>query len=485
MGFFAKILAGPAAFLLIYLLPLQELPYNGRVAFATFVWAVVWWMARPIPWGISSLLPIVVFPVLGVMSIRATTALYGQRLFFWILGITMLGYALQKHGVAKRVALRFLTLKGVANSTARLTFMYMLVAAIISMFIADVGVVGMMMPIGMSLFAYISGVTGLVREGEKKSRLASFLALGTLYGAVAGGVATIAGLPHNAVGVALAESLTGTYIGWFRWMKVGIPLFVILLVTFYGLLRYFFPPEISTIPGGKEFIEGELKKLGRMTIGEINVLVSFLCMVLLFTGPSVISLALGADHPTALYLRSAVPTWVVPPAVLFLLFLLPVNVQKGEGTLVWRDVAEHAPWNILFLCTGAVAMTDALNQFGFLEFTNGVIGSLGIGSVGLPFLAAGATVVGTNLFSGTAAATLFCSIFIPTALEAGFNPASMAILIPNCAVGILFPWAGASAGTAFASGFLDMKEMIKVGVVASLLIFVITTLIHLLFAPIL
>ena len=138
-------------------------------------------MERPIPWGISSLLPLVVFPVLGVMSIRATTALYGQRLFFWILGITMLGYALEKHGLAKRVALRFLILKGVANSTARLTFMYMLAAAIISMFIANVGVVGMMMPIGMSLFAYISEVTGLAREGEKKSRLASFLALGTLY----------------------------------------------------------------------------------------------------------------------------------------------------------------------------------------------------------------------------------------------------------------------------------------------------------------
>ena len=127
------------------------------VAFATFVWAVVWWMARPIPWGISSLLLLVVSPVLGVMSIRATTALYGQRLFFRILGITILGYALEKHGLAKRVALRFLTLKGVANSTARLTFMYMLVTAIISMFIADVGVVGMMMPIGMALFASIRG----------------------------------------------------------------------------------------------------------------------------------------------------------------------------------------------------------------------------------------------------------------------------------------------------------------------------------------
>jgi sodium-dependent dicarboxylate transporter 2/3/5 len=183
--------------------------------------------------------------------------------------------------------------------------------------------------------------------------------------------------------------------------------------------------------------------------------------------------------------RSAVPTWLVPPAVLFLLFLLPVNVQKGDGTLIWRDVVEHAPWNIIFLCTGAVAMTDALSQFGFLEFTDGVIGGLGIGITGLPFLAAGVTVVGTNLFSGTAASTLFCSIFIPTAAEIGFNPASMAILIPNAAVGILFPWAGASAGTAFASGYLDMKEMIKVGAVATILILVVVTVVHILFAPIL
>ena len=160
-----------------------------------------------------------------------------------------------------------------------------------------------------------------------------------------------------------------------------------------------------------------------------------------------------------------------------------VQIVLGKGQEVSAQYYQIGQLRIL--CTGAVAMTDALNQFGFLEFTNGVIGGLGIGSAGLPFLAAGATVVGTNLFSGTAATTLFCSIFIPAALEVGFNPASMAILIPNVAVGILFPWAGASAGTAFASGFLDMKEMIKVGAVASLLILVVTTLVHLLFAPIL
>jgi len=480
-----KILSGPLVFAVIYAAPLEGLTYNGQVALATFVWAVVWWMARPVPWAISSMLPLVIFPVFGVMTIRATTGLYGQRIFFWLLGISMLGYALEKHGVAKRVALVFLSLKGVANSTSTLTFMYMLVAAIMSWFIADAGVVAMMMPIGMSLYAYISKVGDINPAPGERSRLASFLALGTLYGAVAGGVGTIAGGPHNVIGVALADSLAGEYISWFRWMKVGVPLFVVLLVTFYLLLRFFFPPEISRIPGGTKFIKEEISKLGKMSRGEINVLISFFCMVFLFTFPSFVALAVGAEHPFALYLRGALATWVVPPIILFVLFLLPVNLGKGEGTLVWRDVKEHAPWNIILLITGAVGMADALTQFGVLEFMRDLVASLGIGPVGLPFLAAGSVVVGTNLFSGTAAATLFCSIFIPAAADVGLNPASMAILITNLAVGIMFPWAGASAGTAFASGYLDMKEMIKVGAVATLLLMILAPLVHLLIAPIL
>jgi di/tricarboxylate transporter len=128
-------------------------------------------------------------------------------------------------------------------------------------------------------------------------------------------------------------------------------------------------------------------------------------------------------------------------------------------------------------------MADALMKFGVLEYTQEILGGLGIGATGLPFLAAGSVVVGTNLFSGTAAATIFCSIYIPAAMELGFNPVSIGILVTNLAVGILFPWSGASAGTAFASGYLDMREMIKVGVVGTVFLMVIAVTIHFIFAP--
>ncbi len=479
-----KLLGGPVSFLVVYLVITDELSPEGRLVLATFAWCAVWWVTQPIPWAVTSLLPLAIFPLLGVMRAGETAALYGQNIFFWIFGTVMLGYAMEKHGLAKRFSLRLLSLRGVAKTTYRLTFMYMLVTALVSMFISDAAAVAMMIPIGMSIVAFLSRMKGEQGKGER-SALGAFFALGALCAAEAGGDGTISGLPHNALAVAMGTNLTGRTIGWFEWMMVGVPLFITMLVTYYLILRFFFPPEFSTIPGGKEFIERERAKLGKMSRGEVNVLITFVCMVTLFMLPPMLSLLLGEGHALSVYLRASLPIWVVPPIVLFLLFLLPVDVKKGEGTLVWRDAVEHAPWNIMLLCTGAVAMTSALARFGLMEFMQGSLQSLGLTSFTLPYVAAAVMGLSTNIISGLAATSLFSGIFIPMASDLGFNPASMTMLIPMNAVGIMVPWAGAAAGTAFATGHLELREMIKIGAVATVFNIVFTASIHLLFSPLL
>ncbi|MDA2935046.1 anion permease, partial [Acidobacteria bacterium AH-259-D05] len=124
--------------------------------------------------------------------------------------------------------------------TSRVVFMLMLATGILSMFVSDAAVAAMMIPIGMSLYGYVSKVTGGT-ESSSRSALASFLALGVVYASQAGGVGSIAGLPANAVVVGLVDSLTGRVIGWFEWMMVGVPLFLIEITCFYALLRYLFP----------------------------------------------------------------------------------------------------------------------------------------------------------------------------------------------------------------------------------------------------
>jgi di/tricarboxylate transporter len=112
-------------------------------------------------------------------------------------------------------------------------------------------------------------------------------------------------------------------------------------------------------------------------------------------------------------------------------------------------------------------MTDALVQFGFVDLMGGVVKGLGISVTALPYVAALFVAITTDLISGIAAATLYCSIFIPAAGELGFNPASMAMLIANVAIGLVFPWAGATEATTFTVGDITMGKMIRIGLVAT------------------
>ena len=137
----------------------------------------------------------------------------------------------------------------------------------------------------------------------------------------------------------------------------------------------------------------------------------------------------------------------------------------------------------MLLVLGAVAMTEALSKFGFVQFMGGLVGSLGLGKTALPFVASFLAAVSTNFISGTAATALYGSIFIPAAVNVGYNPASIAILIANVGLGIAVPWAGACSATAFSLGEIELGRMIKVGIVGTVLFAAVVATIHLLLSP--
>lgn len=487
-----KLLAGPVAFAVVLMLPLA-LSYQGRVTLATFACAIVWWITQPLPWAVAAMLPFLVFPAAGVMDIAATIRLYGQPIFFWIMGTVLMGYAIEKHGLAHRFALAFLALPGIGGKTHRLTFTYMLMVGIISMFVSDAATIAMTIPIGMSLVRHVRAMVGASlddarggplddargRPRGEKTNFAAFMTLGTFYAAIAGGTATVMGVPHNAIVVSLLERFTGRQLGFFEWMTIGVPVFLALLVTFYATLWALARPEFREVPSGEAFLRAERAKLGPMRSNERRVLFVFAMMVLLFTLPTLAGIALGEQHPAAAWITRALPFWVVPPAVMFLLFTVRSSDDSSAALLSWKDAEQHSPWNAMLLVAGAVGMTDALTQFGFVEFMGGIVKNLGIGPTALPYLAAALAASTTNFISGTAAAALYCSIFIPAAVQIGYNPASIAILIANVALGLVFPWAGAAAATAFAGGEVSMERMIRIGVVATVIFTVVVATIHL------
>lgn len=487
--FISKFLAGPLFFLLIWSANIEGLSPAGHIALATLAWQVIWWILQPIPWGITSLLVLAIFPLTETLSIKETAGLFGQRLFFWVMGLTLLGYAIEKHGLAKRFALFFLTLPGVASNTGRLLFFFMLVTTCLSTLLSDASSIAMMLPLGLALKAYIdslpSETPNITTGTQPQSRLGSLFVLASLYAAVAGGMITMVGIPHSPVALSQLETLTNKTIGWFEWIMVGGPAGLTLLVCFYLLLRISFRTEIKNIPGGREFLLKEQQRLEKMSRGEKNVLIVFFIAATLFISPAIFPMLLGNENSLVVWLKSAVSIWVVPPIIMLLLFSLPVNIQKNEFTLNWRESVERLPWHVLLLVTSATGLIDALSQFGFMNVVSESISGITTNHLAFPFLISLLTAFSTNFVPGVPASAIYTSILVPIAQQIGFNPASIAILIPSSAVGLLFPWAGATTATAFGFGQISLKDLIKFGLIAELILVLVVSGYCLVFEPIL
>jgi sodium-dependent dicarboxylate transporter 2/3/5 len=306
-----------------------------------------------------------------------------------------------------------------------------------------------------------------------------------MYGAVAGGCATIAGAPHNKLSVDILQRITGRTLGWFEWMQLGVPIAIASLIAFFLLLRLVFPPESREIAGGAEFVREEQRKMGSLSKGERAVLFVFSMMVVMFLAPSLLQMTLGDSHPLTAWVGRALSLNVVPPAVMLLLFCTPVDWGTKTFVLEWRDAISNSPWDPMMLCASATGLVGVLVEFGLSDSLGNVVGNLGLGSNSLPYVSAATLGFGTNFMSGVAATALFAGILIPAAQEIGWNPASMAILLPNVALGIITPWAGATSATAFAFGTIALSDMLKTGALATVVFVLLAATIHILLAPIL
>lgn len=175
--------------------------------------------------------------------------------------------------------------------------------------------------------------------------------------------------------------------------------------------------------------------------------------------------------------------WIVPPIILLLLFSLPADLRKRESVLDWKEAAARTPWHILFLVTSAVGMTDALADFGFMKLVTEAVKDTQISPTLLPFFTGVVTSLSTNFISGVAVTSIYTGMLIPVAQQIGFNPASITILVPSTAMGLIFPWAGATVATAFGFGEISLKDLIRVGILAEIIMITVAAVYCLVFAP--
>ncbi len=465
----AGILAGPAALVLLLALPEPAglEPAGWRTA-AVGLMMALWWMTEALPIAVTALLPLVLFPVLGIAGIQATAAPYANPLIFLFMGGFLIALAMERWNLHRRLALRIIYTIGARPRSIIAGFM--LAAAFLSMWISNTATAMMMLPIGLSV---VELVRSQARENEGR-HFAIVLMLGLAYACSIGGMGTLVGTPTNALLAGFMAEAYGFEVAFADWMLLGAPLMAIALpVIFLILTRLVYPIRLREIPGGKAYITRELRALGTMRGPEKLVTAVFtLTAALWITRPLLEPLIPGLSD-TGIAMFSAI-----------LLFALPADLKQGAFLLNW-SWTKKLPWGVLILFGGGLSLAAAINETGLAAWIGGHVRLLS----GWPILGVMAVVVTviiflTELTSNTATAAAFLPIVASVAIGLGQNPLLLAIpatLAASCA--FMLPVATPPNAIIYGSSFVTIPQMARAGIALNLVFIGIVTLLTYLLLP--
>ena len=469
---------GPASFVTIYLTAPFGLAAAPTAILASTAWVVIWWITESIPIPVTSLLPIVLFPLTGVMPLGNATAPYADPIVFLLLGGFLIALAIERWNLHHRLSL--LIIATVGTSGRGLVLGFMLATAFLSMWISNTATAMMMVPIGAAVIVELTSIGGRSRppidredieepndpldvQGELLHQFdggpielpnTSFglaLMLGIAYGASVGGAATLIGSPPNAVLAGVAESNLGVEIGFLEWMLVGVPLATLFLIVTWIVLVLLLQPAIERQPGRTDVIDEQLRELGSMTTGERRVLAVF---GLVAAGWILRPFVLQPVFPMLTDAGIAIIGGI-------LVFLIPVD---GERMLDW-EYTSRVPWGVLLLLGAGFSIARGFQESGLDGIVARAIVDLGITELAVMILLVTTVVIFlTNVTSNTATASLFMPITVSLALAIGFAPLTlMATAAFAASFAFMLPVATAPNAIVFGSGYMTIPEMAKIG----------------------
>ncbi len=453
----------------------------------------VWWIGEAIPLPATALLPLVVLPVLGVSKINEVAPNYASKVIFLFMGGFMIAAAMMKWNLHRRLAL--IIVNAIGTSPKRIILGFMVATAFLSMWISNTATTMMMMPIGLSIILHIAKVgEELKKKGELKDvdfragrfKFGTALMLGIAYAASIGGVATIIGTPPNAVFVGTLPKLfpNAPEVTFVDWLFVGVPVSAIMLLLTWIVLVYFLnKPEISEIPGGRELIRKELEKLGAWSRGEKVVLTVFVLTALAWINSKPKNIA-GVIIPGISTYLPFINDYVIAMVAAIALFLIPVDLKRGEFALDW-DQAKDIPWGILLLFGGGIALSKAFTSSGLASWMAEQLLFLKGAPTILVILAVVTLVIFlTEMTSNTAIATLMMPIMAGFALAMGEDP--RAFMIPAtiaASFAFMLPVATPPNAIVFGTGYVTVPQMVRNGLLLNVIGIVLVTVLSYLLLP--
>lgn len=418
-----------------------------------------WWVTEPIDIPSTSLIPLAVFPALGIVTPQAAAESLGGPLIQLLLGGFLLSTAMEKSGAHRRIALTMVNTFG-GNSGRRLVFGFMAASACLSMWISNAATTLMLLPI----------VLAVVSQTDD-TKLQKALLLGVAFAASIGGIATPVGTPPNLVFIDNYKDLTGIEYTFLEWMKVALPIALVMLPIAALWLTRSLNQKLTV----------ELPEVGKWRTEEVRTLTVFVIIAALwitrkqpFGGWSTWT-GLAAANDAAVALCGVVA-----------MFVLPSGKKDDEGIaeklLDWKT-AKTIPWGILILFSGGICVAKAFESSGLsVMLGNSFSGLSTVPVFVLILLICLAITFLTELTSNTATSTLLMPILAAVAVANNLDP--ILLMIPatlSASFAFMLPVATAPNAIIFSSGKLTVDEMAREGIVLNLLgVVVVSTLCYLL-----
>jgi sodium-dependent dicarboxylate transporter 2/3/5 len=456
-------IAGPLLFLLTYwLLPCQFISPAAPFVLSLMAMMICWWISEAAPVAITALLPLVLFPAFGVMSMTESASPYANSSIFLFMGGFMIALGLEKHKLHERIALNLIKLTGTSGNGIILGFC--LSTGILSMWISNTATAMMMLPIAISVIELLKNARstkGNAASDKQERNFALGLMLCIGYMASIGGMATVIGTPPNTVFAGFTKQFYNNDMEFGKWMLIGLPVALLLGITCYLLIVHLlYPNRLKQISGSDFLIQQRLKALGKLNAAEKRVLIVFVLTAIGWIMQLPINQWSG---------KEILNDTNVAMCAGLLMFLVPINFAKHEFLLNWDDT-RRLPWSILLLFGGGICLAKGMESTGIISMIGKTIASANAISQWVLLLGIiTLTVVLTELMSNVALVTIFIPVVFAVAEGFNMNPILLGLPVTFAASsGYMFPISTPPNAIVFASGHIKMKDMIKAGLILDL-----------------
>jgi solute carrier family 13 (sodium-dependent dicarboxylate transporter), member 2/3/5 len=445
-------------------------PENPLVkrTFAVALLMAAWWITEAVPLAVTSLLPVALFPLFGIMDGKEVSAAYFNDVIFLFMGGFLVALTMQKWNLHKRIALHILNLTG--NSPSRILLGFMFSSFFLSMWISNTATAMMMLPIAMSV---ISQLEDFAPPYTIRQYGAAIL-LGIAYSASIGGMATLVGTPPNLSFARIFHIYfpEAPEISFSMWLIFALPLAILFFLFTWQYLYQTSKPDKKDWPGiGKSSFKNQLKSLGKITIEEIIVLTAFILLALLWL--------FRADLEFGLY---KIPGWcnlfpeskfindgTVAILMALILFLIPASGKKASTLLDWAT-ASNLPWHILLLFGGGFALAAGFKESGLSLWFGQQLGW--IGSMHILLIIFSISLIMTfltELTSNTATTEIMLPVLAGIAIHTRIDP--LLLMVPatlSASMAFMLPVATPPNAIIFGTGRISVAQMAKKGLVLNL-----------------